>query len=86
MVYEISDKTLAFKEGQTVVEVDTKYYRPTEVDLLIGNAAKAREKLKWEPKFTLEAMIEEMVKSDLELFRRDKYLSEGGHKVKNYHE
>jgi GDPmannose 4,6-dehydratase len=86
VVAKTTDKELLFKENETVVEIDPTYYRPTEVDLLIGNATKAAEKLNWKPKFTLEAMIEEMVKSDLELFQRDRYLTEGGHKVKNYHE
>jgi GDPmannose 4,6-dehydratase len=85
-VIKSADKNLAFEEGQVVVEVDPNYYRPTEVDLLIGDATKARQKLNWKPEFTLDAMIEEMVKSDLELFMRDKYLTDGGHKVKNYHE
>ncbi len=80
------NKNLAFNEGQVVVEVDSNYYRPTEVDQLIGDATKARVKLNWQPKYTLDEMIEEMVKSDLDIFMRDKYLAEGGHKVKNYNE
>ncbi len=86
IISKSSNKDLAFKEGQVVIEVDPTYYRPTEVDLLIGDASKARKKLNWKPKYTLAAMIEEMVKSDFELFSRDKYLAEGGHKVKNYYE
>jgi GDPmannose 4,6-dehydratase len=52
------------KTGEIVVEVDPKYYRPTEVDLLIGDATKAKEKLGWEPKYTLNELIKEMVNSD----------------------
>ena len=53
------------KPGQVVVAVDANYYRPTEVDLLIGDPAKAKEKLGWEPEFTLEQMVEEMVAGDI---------------------
>ena len=52
------------KIGEIVVEVDPKYYRPTEVDLLIGDATKAKEKLGWEPKYNLDELIKEMVNSD----------------------
>jgi GDPmannose 4,6-dehydratase len=50
--------------GKTVVEVDSKYYRPTEVDLLIGDATKAKKRLGWEPKYTLDQLVKEMVNSD----------------------
>ncbi|HWB63223.1 MAG TPA: GDP-mannose 4,6-dehydratase [Chitinophagales bacterium] len=86
VVVKTADKNLIFKEGQVVVEVDSAYYRPSEVELLIGDATKAKEKLGWQPKLTLSNMITEMVKADLELFQRDKYLTEAGHKVKNYYE
>lgn len=76
------DKT----SGKVVVEIDPKYYRPAEVDLLVGDATKAKTKLGWEPKYTVQSLCKEMVQSDLELFRRDKYLIEGGHKVLNYKE
>jgi GDPmannose 4,6-dehydratase len=72
--------------GQVLVEIDPKYYRPAEVDLLVGDASKAKEKLGWVPKRTVEQLCKEMVASDLELFRRDKYLLEGGHKILNQHE
>ena len=72
--------------GQEVVCIDKRYYRPAEVDLLIGDASKARTKLGWAPKYTLPMIVREMVASDLELFRRDKYLRDGGHSVKNYYE
>ena len=60
--------------GQVVLKVDPRYYRPTEVDLLIGDATKAKEKLGWEPKYTLAEMITEMVTSDLRLFEKNKFL------------
>ena len=74
------------KEGQTVVRIDPVYYRPTEVDLLIGDAGKARKKLGWNPGYDLDALVRDMIHSDIELFKRDKFLLKGGHKVFNYHE
>jgi GDPmannose 4,6-dehydratase len=73
-------------EGRQVVSVDPRYFRPTEVDLLIGDPTKANTKLGWKPKYNLKSLIHEMVHADVELFKRDKYLKEGGHKVFNYHE
>jgi len=68
--------------GTEVVAVDPNYYRPTEVDLLIGDATKAREKLGWAPTRTLAEMVAEMVAADLDLFRRDKVLHESGFAIK----
>lgn len=70
-------------EGTVVVKVDPRYYRPTEVDLLIGDASKAKEKLGWVPKYTLAEMVKEMVASDLELFNKEKLLKESGFAIKN---
>jgi len=72
--------------GKTVVKIDPKYFRPTEVDLLHGDPTKAQTKLNWKPKYDLEGLIEDMMSADLGLFKRDKYLVEGGHKVMEYHE
>ena len=72
--------------GKTVVEVDPEYFRPTEVDILLGDPTKANEKLGWIPKYDLEGLVKDMMSSDLELFRRDKYLLQGGHKVISTHE
>jgi GDPmannose 4,6-dehydratase len=69
--------------GQVVLMVDPRYYRPTEVDLLIGDATKAKEQLGWEPKYTLAEMITEMVASDLKLFEKNKFLKESGYDVRN---
>jgi GDPmannose 4,6-dehydratase len=74
------------KEGQEIVKVDPRYFRPTEVELLIGDAAKARKKLGWELNYDLDKLVADMIGSDLELFRKDKYLMEGGHQIMNYHE
>lgn len=72
--------------GKVLVEIDPRYYRPTEVDLLMGDPSKAKKKLGWEHTYSLDALIAEMVNADMELFKRDKYLLEGGHKVMNYNE
>ncbi len=69
--------------GQVVVRVDPRYFRPTEVDLLIGDATKAKEKLGWEPKYTLAEMVKEMVASDLKLFEKNKFLIDSGYDVRN---
>jgi GDPmannose 4,6-dehydratase len=74
------------KNGQVVVKIDPQYFRPTEVELLIGDPTKAKTKLNWNPKYDLSALVKEMVLSDLELFKRDHYLKEGGHKIFQYHE
>jgi GDPmannose 4,6-dehydratase len=72
--------------GKVLVKVDPKYFRPTEVDLLIGDATKAKNELGWEPTHTVETLVKDMVQSDLALFKRDKYLAEGGYKVFGAHE
>ena len=76
----------ALRFGQTVVKVDPAYFRPTEVDLLIGDASKAKEKLGWVPKYDLKALVEDMVQSDLHLVKKDDYLKKGGFKTLNYFE
>ncbi|WP_020532276.1 GDP-mannose 4,6-dehydratase [Flexithrix dorotheae] len=72
--------------GKEVISIDPRYFRPTEVELLIGDPAKMKEKLNWEPKYDLAALVKDMIWSDVELFNRDKYLKKGGHKILNYHE
>ena len=74
------------KLGQTVVKVDPQYYRPTEVDLLIGDPRKANEKLGWTPKYSLEMLVNEMVLSDLKLMQKEEYLKKGGFDILNYFE
>src|SRR6218665_2223075 len=66
-----SNPDYAFKIGQVVVQIDPAYFRPTEVDLLIGDNTKAKTKLGWEPKYTVEMLVKEMVQSDLEIFRKE---------------
>jgi GDPmannose 4,6-dehydratase len=67
------------KEGQVVVKVDSKYYRPTEVDLLIGDPTKAMTKLGWKPNYDLASLIKEMVASDLEIFKKEILLKKNGY-------
>lgn len=74
------------KLGQTVVKVDPAYYRPTEVDLLIGDPTKAKTQLGWEPRYGLDALVSEMVLSDLQVMRKDAYLKAGGFDTFNYFE
>ncbi len=74
------------KLGQTVVKVDPSYYRPTEVDLLIGDPSKANSQLGWTPKYNLEMLVNEMVLSDLKLMHREEYLRKGGFDILNYFE
>lgn len=72
--------------GSTVVQVDPKYYRPTEVDLLLGDPTKSKTKLGWQPKYDLAALVKDMVVSDLQLMKKDEYLKDGGFKTLNYFE
>lgn len=86
VVAQVNDKEAQLKAGEVVVKIDPKYFRPTEVELLIGDPAKAKKDLNWKLKYNLDSLIDDMVKSDLELFKRDHYLKEGGHKIFQYHE
>jgi GDPmannose 4,6-dehydratase len=72
--------------GQEILAIDPRYFRPTEVDLLIGDPTKSQTKLGWKPKYNLAMLVAEMMESDLSLFKRDKYLQEGGHKILNHYE
>ena len=67
--------------GKEVLSIDEKYFRPTEVDLLVGDSSKAKEKLGWEPEISLEELVKEMMSSDIELFKKEKYIEEGGFKT-----
>jgi len=85
-VSKVESPEVKVKVGDVVMKIDPAYFRPTEVELLIGDPTKAKEKLKWELKYDLDALVNDMVTSDLELFKRDHYLKEGGHKIFQYHE
>jgi GDPmannose 4,6-dehydratase len=72
--------------GSTVVKVDPKYFRPTEVDLLLGDPTKSKTQLGWQPKYDLPALVKDMVISDLHLMKKDEYLRQGGFETLNYFE
>jgi len=72
--------------GTEVVAVDPRYYRPTEVELLIGDPTKAKTKLGWEPEYNLDMLVKEMVQSDKDLFAKEKLLKDSGFRVKNQYE
>ncbi|MEJ2883679.1 GDP-mannose 4,6-dehydratase [Pedobacter sp. GR22-6] len=74
------------KPGTVVVQVDEKYFRPTEVDLLLGDPTKSKTKLGWEPKYDLAALVKDMVQSDFNLMKKDEYLKQGGFQTLNYFE
>ncbi|NLR93084.1 GDP-mannose 4,6-dehydratase [Flammeovirga agarivorans] len=86
VVKSVDNKDYPIKVGQTVLKIDPKYFRPTEVDLLIGDPSKCKEKLNWVPEYDLKGLIKDMIGSDLKLFKKDRYLMEGGHNTLNYFE
>lgn len=86
VVSEISNPEVKVKVGDVVMRIDPAYFRPTEVELLIGDPSKAKRELNWELTYDLNSLIDDMVSSDLQLFQRDSYLKDGGHKIFQYHE
>jgi GDPmannose 4,6-dehydratase len=76
----------AFELGQEVVKIDPRYFRPTEVELLIGDPTKAQEKLGWKPKYSLEDLVSEMVEADVQAFKREKVLIESGYNINRQYE
>lgn len=74
-------KSCTLKIGDTIVEVDPRYYRPTEVELLIGDPTKSQTKLGWKPKYDLAMLVQDMMESDLQLMQRELFLKQSGHKV-----
>jgi GDPmannose 4,6-dehydratase len=73
-------------DNPVVVRVDKNYYRPTEVDLLIGDSTKARTKLGWTPEYDLNGLIEDMISSDIHLMKKEAHIKNGGFKTLNYFE
>jgi GDPmannose 4,6-dehydratase len=69
-----------------VLMVDPRYFRPTEVELLVGDPTKSITKLGWKPKYDLQMLVEDMMQGDLELFRRERLLKDSGYKIKNQFE
>jgi len=73
-------------DGKCIVAVDPRYFRPTEVETLLGDASKAKEKLGWEPKITFDELVKEMVREDLKTAERDELVKKHGYYANNYHE
>ncbi len=86
IVKSCSNEKYKIEIGKEVICVDPSYYRPTEVDLLVGDATKANEKLGWKPEYSLKELVDEMMESDLKLMNKQQYLKEGGYIIKNYFE
>jgi GDPmannose 4,6-dehydratase len=80
------EKGINIETGAIIIEIDKKYFRPTEVELLLGDASKAKKELSWNPEYDLEALVKDMIKSDLKLFKKQQYLKEGGYNTLNYFE
>ncbi|TWJ00648.1 GDPmannose 4,6-dehydratase [Mucilaginibacter frigoritolerans] len=85
-VTSCSNPDYLLETEKEIVCVDAKYFRPTEVDLLIGDPTKCQQKLGWKPKYDLKALVDEMVSADVELFNRERLLKESGYLVKNQYE
>ena len=79
-------KSFEKRMGEAVVKVDPEYFRPTEVEMLIGDATKARTKLSWEPKYNLDTLIEDMMQNDVKEMKKEAYLKEAGYRILNYFE
>jgi GDPmannose 4,6-dehydratase len=86
IVSAVNNSDAKVKIGDVVMRIDPKYFRPTEVELLIGDPTKAKKELGWKLTHTLDTLVDDMINSDLRLFQRDSYLKEGGHKIFQYHE
>ncbi|MBN1117845.1 MAG: GDP-mannose 4,6-dehydratase [Bacteroidales bacterium] len=86
VVEQCNNPEYQLKKGKEVLAVDPRYFRPTEVELLIGDPTKAKTQLGWEPKYDLKGLVSDMMASDIKLMKKDQYLKEGGFKIMNYYE
>jgi len=82
----INEKGINVSTGKVIIEVDPKYFRPTEVELLIGDPTKAKERLGWEPEVGLKELVSMMIKEDLKIAEKEVHLKKGGYGVQNYYE
>jgi GDPmannose 4,6-dehydratase len=82
----VEEKGIDVADNKVLVEIDPRYFRPTEVDLLIGDSTKAKKKLGWEPKVRLPELIKMMVQNDIGLVQREVHLKNGGYVINNYYE
>lgn len=85
-IAKCEDKDFQLPIGKEVINVDERYFRPTEVELLIGDASKAKDKLGWIPEYDLKSLIKDMMQSDIKLVQKDKYLQKGGYEILSYFE
>lgn len=85
-VKECKNPQFQLEIGKEVLSVDPKYFRPTEVDLLIGDPSKANTKLGWVPEYDLKHLVQDMMQSDIKLMQKDQYLKDGGYRILNYFE
>ena len=82
----VDEKGIDKATGKVIIEVDPRYFRPTEVDLLLGDSSKARRELGWEPKYDLQMLVKEMIATDLEEAKKAKFLLSEGYEVTESHE
>ena len=82
----LNEKGYDSESGKLIVAVDSRYFRPAEVDELLGDPSKAKEKLGWEAKITLEEMVQEMMENDIDIAKRDCLIKEHGFKVPDFSE
>ncbi len=82
----INEKGIDTSSNKVVVEIDPRYFRPAEVELLIGDPAKAKNKMGWEPKVQLPELVKMMVANDIKIAQKEQYLKDGGYKIQNYYE
>jgi GDPmannose 4,6-dehydratase len=85
-VVRCNNPNYQLRKGKVVIKIDPNYYRPTEVDVLIGDATKCQQKLNWKPKYTLQGLVQEMMESDLKLFKKEEFLKKGGFETLNMFE
>ena len=85
-IFKCNNPSYQLEIGKEILSVDPKYFRPTEVDLLVGDPTKAKKKLGWELEYDLKALINEMMESDLKLMKKDQYLKDGGYETLKYFE
>jgi GDPmannose 4,6-dehydratase len=86
IVVNCNNPSYQLPKGKEIVAVDPKYFRPTEVELLIGDPTKCNQKLNWKPKYDLQGLVSEMVAADVDLFEKENLLKKSGYTIKNQFE
>ena len=86
LVKSCNDERFQLEKGKEILSIDPRYFRPAEVDLLVGDASKAHKKLGWKPEYDLKELIKEMMESDLMLMQKEQHLKNGGYTTLNYFE